>query len=1030
MALWKLPAIHSGLLQRTLQLFLPIGGAISLVLLPMVALDEHGRRETLQARGFSLVQAGGLRVQMSLRELRSNTGVLSSVPAMADLLATAASPPPQLRERLQAVFRAQLREYERFRALAVLGSRGEPLAQLSREPGLILARARRTALQRGLALQRGQIWISTVQWQASPGGRSLPELLAVRPLFSATGERRGVLLAVVNLGPLARDFNLITNSEPTQQRGYLLSAEGQAINGLPGEAAGLAFAARYPQVWQRMLQRERGVLSTDHGLFVFLSDPLRQPHSGVNGPDAGSENLFVFDSGRSQGPLGVVIQMPHSAQVGGSLFAQPLGQSLIGLLYMLIGGVSVGLAYYQQNLTGMREEERQLQQRLQTVLRSAGVGMCICDPSGRFLSVNAALCAFFARPEADLLACTWQQLTHPEDLAADQRQAERLLRGELDNYRMRKRFLRPDGSSIWGDLVMACSRNPDGTILDLIGQISDVSELVAKAAYLEAASSAGVVGVWDWDIPRDVVTWDAVMVQLYGLRAETFQSTREAWERAIHPDDKPFVLGELQAALRGWREYQPRFRVVWPDGSIHHLQARSRTTFGPDGAPQRMIGVNYDITEQVERELEVEQQRQLLATTIAALVDPLLVLTLESRSHQAHALSTAELCIAEVNPAAATFFARSQPQLLGQPLAKVLPGSLNPALEAALQAVAQGGPSYLADAQPVLLREGDEPRDLDIRAVAVPPGLVLNFRDVTEQRRAAERLAASEERFRLLAENASDVVFRAALDGVTEWITGSVTPLVGWTPDDLIGKPFAPFVHADDLELLREVDAALCRGERRQFRLRVQCRDGGYRWVGVNARGLVADHGDVVGIVGSWRDAQAEVEAETELDRRARIDPLTGLFNRQEILERLERLAHHRRQGDAALAVLFCDIDHFKEINDRHGHGGGDAVLRALAERLRASTRSGDLVGRFGGDELLVVLQAMPSLEVAVAIANKVHSAVRAPLPLPTGEVVPTLSIGVTLINPEEPTEAVVNRADQAMYEAKQAGRDRVVAFC
>jgi diguanylate cyclase (GGDEF)-like protein len=129
------------------------------------------------------------------------------------------------------------------------------------------------------------------------------------------------------------------------------------------------------------------------------------------------------------------------------------------------------------------------------------------------------------------------------------------------------------------------------------------------------------------------------------------------------------------------------------------------------------------------------------------------------------------------------------------------------------------------------------------------------------------------------------------------------------------------------------------------------------------------------------------------------------------------------------LALLFCDVDHFKEINDRHGHGGGDAVLRALAERLRANTRGGDLVGRFGGDELLVVLEAMPCLEVAVAIAHKIHSAVRAPLPLPTGEVVPTLSIGVTLINPEDATEAVVNRADQAMYEAKQAGRDRVVAF-
>ncbi len=548
--------------------------------------------------------------------------------------------------------------------------------------------------------------------------------------------------------------------------------------------------------------------------------------------------------------------------------------------------------------------------------------------------------------------------------------------------------------------------------------------------------SAGMVGAWEWDVQRDRLSWDAVMHQLHGLRAEGVSVSRETWEQAIHPDDKPFVLGELQATLRGWRPYQPRFRVVWPDGTIHHLQARSRTTYGPDGAPLRIVGVNDDISEQVEREQEAEQQRQLLASTIAALVDPLLVLTLDDRN-QPRGAGPAELSISELNPAAASFFCRSQPQLLGQPLAQVLPACLNGALLAALRAVLRGGPELLADAQPVWLRDGAEPLFLDLRAVAVRQRLVFNFRDVSEQRRASAQLAASEERYRLLAENASDVVFRANLAGVTEWISDSLTALVGWAAADLVNRPFGSFVHPDDLGMLREVEAACARGERRQFRLRVLCRNGSYRWVSVNGRGLVASNGAVLGIVGSWRDAQMEAEAEAELDRRARIDPLTGLYNRQEILERLERLSQRQgagqgqpaqRHGDGALAVLFCDIDHFKQINDRHGHGGGDAVLRALARRLRASIRLGDLVGRLGGDELLLVLQDIPSLEVAVAIAKQVLTAARQPLRLADAEVLPTLSIGVTLINPNERIDAVVARADQAMYDAKQRGRDRVVA--
>ena len=177
------------------------------------------------------------------------------------------------------------------------------------------------------------------------------------------------------------------------------------------------------------------------------------------------------------------------------------------------------------------------------------------------------------------------------------------------------------------------------------------------------------------------------------------------------------------------------------------------------------------------------------------------------------------------------------------------------------------------------------------------------------------------------------------------------------------------------------------------------------------------------------RIVNQEVAAEAELERRARIDELTGLLNRKEILERLARFRHNRRQSDGEVAVLFCDIDHFKQINDNHGHRGGDAVLSALARRRLDSTRQEGLVGRISGDELLVALNRMPSLEAAEGIAEKLHAAARAPLELSTGKVVPTLLIGVTLIHEGESLDAVVERADQAMYQAKQHGRDRVISF-
>ena len=137
-------------------------------------------------------------------------------------------------------------------------------------------------------------------------------------------------------------------------------------------------------------------------------------------------------------------------------------------------------------------------------------------------------------------------------------------------------------------------------------KIADVQLREAKER-LEIAAFAGVVGVWDWDVVNNRLIWDKVMYQLYGLREEGWGGTYEAWAKTIHPDDKAHTEGETQAALRGEREYCPEFRVVWPDGSIHHLKAMSRTTFDGKGKPLRMVGVNYDVTEQKNVEMMLEE---------------------------------------------------------------------------------------------------------------------------------------------------------------------------------------------------------------------------------------------------------------------------------------------------------------------------------------------------------------------------------------------------------------------------------------
>lgn len=160
----------------------------------------------------------------------------------------------------------------------------------------------------------------------------------------------------------------------------------------------------------------------------------------------------------------------------------------------------------------------------------------------------------------------------------------------------------------------------------------------------------------------------------------------------------------------------------------------------------------------------------------------------------------------------------------------------------------------------------------------------------------------------------------------------------------------------------------------------------------------------------------------------ARHDGLTGLANRQALLEELiARLTPTRREGDAAFAVHYIDLDRFKPINDTHGHGVGDRVLQVVAERLQRATRQGDFVARLGGDELVVVQPRVPREGAALALAAKIIATLEEPMRLGglTLQVGASVGIALAAADAAEGAEELLARADRAMYLAKLAGRGR-----
>jgi diguanylate cyclase (GGDEF)-like protein len=177
--------------------------------------------------------------------------------------------------------------------------------------------------------------------------------------------------------------------------------------------------------------------------------------------------------------------------------------------------------------------------------------------------------------------------------------------------------------------------------------------------------------------------------------------------------------------------------------------------------------------------------------------------------------------------------------------------------------------------------------------------------------------------------------------------------------------------------------------------------------------------------------AQAIRAREEDLRHRASTDELTGLLNRRELLRLLELLLIDagRDQALHGLALLFCDLDLFKDINDNFGHAAGDLVLRCVGRRIRAHIRDADLAARVGGDEIIVVLRDISDPADALAVAQAIRAAIAQPIRANGIEAVITASIGVTWAHDQEDVDSLMARADLAMYRAKQDGRNRVVPF-
>ncbi|XIG74980.1 phosphodiesterase [Streptomyces sp. SGAir0957] len=298
-----------------------------------------------------------------------------------------------------------------------------------------------------------------------------------------------------------------------------------------------------------------------------------------------------------------------------------------------------------------------------------------------------------------------------------------------------------------------------------------------------------------------------------------------------------------------------------------------------------------------------------------------------------------------------------------------------------------------------------------------------------------QELAQKENHFRSLVQGSSDVIMIAAPNGILRYVSPAAAGVYGRDAEELVGSELASIIHPEDLRrVMHEVRRFLAAGQVEEPTTRIECRfrSGTGAWLNVEST-INRHHG---GLILNSRDVTERVRLQAQLQHNAEHDPLTDLPNRALFTKRVSQALTGRRASDRGTAVLFIDLDGFKQVNDTIGHQAGDELLVQAARRLADSVRSGDTAARLGGDEFAALIVGDGGRDHTAReqqiyeLADRLRIALSQPYTIDGHkDVRVAASIGVSFAEPEITAGELLRNADLAMYRAKAAGKGRVELY-
>jgi diguanylate cyclase (GGDEF)-like protein/PAS domain S-box-containing protein len=565
----------------------------------------------------------------------------------------------------------------------------------------------------------------------------------------------------------------------------------------------------------------------------------------------------------------------------------------------------------------------------------------------------------------------------------------------------------------------------DGRFLGYRGVGRDVTEqrraeqaLQQAKERLELALGGGNLAEWDYDLASRQVYLGGGWAAFLGREPAASVSRDADLLELVHREDRPAMSAAMAGALKGKSiSYTADYRVRTEDGGWRWLRSVGQVTSrDANGRALRMSGTVADIDDRKRAEEALRETEQRYRLLVELAPDGVVV--------------HCDGIIEYANPAAARLLGATSPKrLAGMALDEIVEPAYRERLRERLRYL-HAGPGWLGFERRKLVT-------LDGREIAVDGAgvsflergrLIVQsvFRDVTDQARQAQALAEREQRFRDVAEASGEFVWEVDREWRYTYLSERAEAVLGFARAELLGRrphEFMPLGEERAVEAWLEKNAA---GGTpwRSLEHRSVTRSGAAIWLSVSAVPVRDAAGALAGWRGTAADISARKAAEARIEALATRDVLTGLPNRWLLSDRVGQAILSAARGRSQLALLCIDLDRFKLVNDSLGHAAGDALLRAVAERLGGTLRREDTLARLGGDEFVLLWNGLKSNEDAAALAQRVLAILARPFTVEGRSLNVGVSIGVAVYPADGRDFAeLLRNADSAMYYAKDSGR-------